>query len=351
MEDNLPVEQPETVAGRPCANCGQPALEGDHPTALCLDCRNHFTRLSIPLWIKIFAAGIAVVFLFSLFSFPRNLTTGLHLQRGEKAMEDGNYNTAEKELQKTLESAPGSEEANGNLIIAAFYNQDYQTMAAQVKKMEHVNFEDKALYSKITVTLDRADRYFPSDSFNTFTQAHPGGPPAYGDTAWTNYLRSHPEDCYALMGYASIAFDHENYVLCDSLLQKVLRVDDGYYSALAMETSTQRELGNMDASLGYAKRILAINHESAYGMATEARTLLRQKKDRSALELAQKAVKLQPKEMYAQATLALAWHFNGNSTERDTLLRRAHTAAVDSSERVTIQYVEDVISKKVPFRN
>jgi len=347
MEDIL--EQPETT-GRPCANCGQPALDGDYPTALCQGCRDHFTRLSIPLWIKLFAGGIGLIMVFSLFTFPKNIGLGIQLQRGENAIERQNYNTAEKELKKALESVPDNVEANGNLIIAAFYNQDFETMAKEVKKMQSVNFEDKSLYNRISQTLEKADRYFPSDSFNVFLQAHPQGIPVT-DSAWTHYLRNNPEDCFARLNYAKLLFDDKLYGHCDSVLTQILTVDPGYFNALAIETSVQRELGNYDASLEYARRIQAINHESAYGMSTEARTLLRQKKDKLAVELAKKAEKLQPNMAFVEATLILAYHFTGDAADRDALMKTALAQAADSSDKTTIQYARDVMDHKEKFRD
>src|ERR1700743_212569 len=113
MEDLSPAPVP----GRVCANCSQPAMEGDHPTPLCSECREHFTRLSIPLWIKLFAGGVALVLIFSLSSLPRTLSLGIHLRRGEKAMTQHRYATAEKELNKVLDKVPDNVEANGNLLI------------------------------------------------------------------------------------------------------------------------------------------------------------------------------------------------------------------------------------------
>ncbi|HLZ85642.1 MAG TPA: hypothetical protein VKQ52_00325 [Puia sp.] len=350
MEENLPVEQPETVSAHDCANCGKPALEGDYPTALCKDCRDHFSRLSVPPWIMVFAAGIGVILVFSLFTFPKNIALGVHLERGKNAMEKGNYYTAEKELRKALEKFPDNVEANGNLIIASFYNQDYETMAKLVKKLESVNIEDKALYSHISETLEKADRYFPGDSINAFMKDHPR-PADIDDSDWANYLGRNPEDCYAMMTYASAVFDKKDYVRCDSILQRVLKVDDTYFTALLLETSVKRELGDMEASLGYARRILAVNHESAYGMATEARTLLRLKKDQPALELALRANSLRPNVIYIEASLVLAYHFNGRAGDRDALLKSARSQVADSTDREAMQYVQDVMDHKEKFRD
>src|SRR5437016_2721285 len=134
-------ETPSTVASvstRDCANCGQPAMEGEHPTPLCNDCRESFIRLHIPVWIWIFACGIAVILLFTLFTLPRSISHGIHLEKGKKAVKEKMFSTAEKEFSKVLEKVPSNIEARGNLLIAAFYNQDLELFAEQYKKLDDV---------------------------------------------------------------------------------------------------------------------------------------------------------------------------------------------------------------------
>src|SRR5258707_190407 len=118
-----------------CANCGQPVMEGDYPTPLCSDCRGQLTRLNVPVWIRLFAGGIAVILLFSLFTLPRSISLGLQQERGIRAAKDRRYNTAEKELLKVFEKTRDNVDAKGYLLIAAFYNQDYQTFQDQLKKL------------------------------------------------------------------------------------------------------------------------------------------------------------------------------------------------------------------------
>lgn len=343
MEDNQPDERPDGA----CAGCGRPAMEGDYPTPLCDDCRERFTRLSIPLWIKLFAAGIAVILVFSLSNLPKSIALGIHLRRGEKAMEQHRYRTAETELKQVLEKVPDNVEANGHLLIAAFYNQDFGTMGQEMKKLHDVRIDDDALLSDINAAIDKEDQYFSNDSFENFRNTHPE--PA-ADTAWSGYFAHNPGDRYALMEYASAMYDKEDYDRSDSLLRLILKADDEYIPALVMSVSIKRKLGDLDRALRYSKRILEINRESALGMDTEARVLLAQKKFAPALGLALEAYGIDHYDAYSTATLILAYHFNGHMAQRDALIKDAGTSIWDSTGKAYLQYASDVVNKKEMFR-
>jgi hypothetical protein len=340
----------ESATERLCAGCGQEAMEQSHGAPLCSSCRDHFARLNIPLWVRLFAGGVAVVLLFSLFTLPRSISTGVHLARGKEAEREKKFSTAEKELKKVLDKAPGSVEAKGRLLIASFKNQDFVTFASTVKSLESVNIEDKALYADIEGVMTRAEAYLPNDTFATFKAAYPDLS-HIADTAWQRYLKKNPDDRFATLEYASLLFDRKEYPLCDSLLQHALQSDNEYFPALAMESSVKREEGDPEGALVYNDRILRLNQESIYGLASKARTLLRQKKDGPALEMARKAFDMDNKNAYSMATLIIACHFNGRSTERDGLITRSRSVDLDSTDKVCVQYALDVIAKKEKFRD
>jgi tetratricopeptide (TPR) repeat protein len=351
MENLDPATQSETSSGRDCANCGQPALEGAHPTALCGDCREHFTRLTIPHWIKAFAGAIVALLLFSLYTLPGNIALGIHLHKGEKAVEQKNYNTAEKELKLVTAKTPYNVEANGHLLLAAFYNQDFEVLNDAYKKIHTENIEDAELLSKIDFVLGKAVRYAPGESFDSFTTAHPQLP-VVTDTAWRNYFARNPNDPYAMMEYSSMLYDKAKYAAVDSMMNLVLKVDNEYSVALMMQTSAKRELGDLEGALAVGGKILSLNHESVRGLSTQARTLLRMKRDQIALDMALKASEIDPENPYARATLILAYHFNGYKADRDALMRRSRAAAAkDSTERTDLQYALDVMDHKEKFRD
>lgn len=348
MQENLPTA--ETVSERNCASCGQPAMVGDHRTPLCSDCRAHFTRLSIPLWIRLFAGGIALVLLFSLFTLPASISMGVHLEKGKRAEKERNFLTAERELSKVLEKAPDNVEARGHLLIAAFHNQDFETFSGQLNALQNVNIEDKELYNDIGKVMMRAGHYISNDSFENFRKNYPDMR-SIPDTAWERYLRKNAEDCFAVEEYASLLFDRKDYHRCDIFLQLALRLDDEYFPALMMEASVKREEGDLDGAMHYSDRMLNVNKESIYGMSSKARTFLRQKRDAPGLELALKGYAMDDKNLYSVSTLILAYHFNGRMKERDALVKVTSAAKLDSTDREKLQYALDVIDKKEKFRD
>jgi hypothetical protein len=76
--------------------------------------------------------------------------------------------------------------------------------------------------------------------------------------------------------------------------------------------------------------------------------MLKEKKDAEALKLAKETSALDEKDTYAQATLAMAYHYNNNPASRDVVLQKM---AKDSSAASMLTYVKDVISGKEFFRN
>ena len=359
MEENLPatgseppVESEENSSVRICSNCSRPAMEEDHPTLLCTECREHFTRFPVPLWIKAFAGGIGILLLFSLFTLPGNLGLGIRLERAKRAEEQHKYHTAERELKKVLEKTPDNIEAEGHLLISSFYNQDFETFTDQVKKLEHANVEDKELFARIESVMNKANVYVSNDSFENFFTTRHIPLPQVPDSAWDSYFRNNPQDDYAAITFAGLLFKREKYLRCDSILQTVLSRDRECYPALILEVSVKREEGDLDGAMTCARRLLAINKESAFGQASEVRTLLRQKKDKQALDLALQWYRQQDDEnMYMLSTMILAFHFNGRTGDRDELIKKARAQAKDSISIDQMQYALDVIAKKEKFRD
>jgi len=348
MEEPLTAVAP--VSTRACPNCGQPAMDGDHPTPLCGDCRANFTRLHIPVWIWIFAGGIAIILLFSLFTLPRSISLGMHLEKGKRALKEKKFNTAEKEFSKVLEKVPDNIEARGNLLIAAFYNQELELFVAQVKKLDDkaVNDEDNTLYGEIEKVMLKADGYFSNDAFEHFKKAYPDEA-HIPDTAWGHYIQTHGDDRFAMLAYANVLYGRKQYQSCDSITDLALQSDNELLPALELGVLSKRGQGDLNGTMTYVDRILAINHESVWGLSAKARTLLRQKKMKPGLDLALKLYDLDKQSVYAMSTLILAYHFNSRTGERDALIKKARSAAMDSTGKDNLQYALDVINNKEKF--
>lgn len=350
MEDSLTPEPAESGQPPVCANCGKPQTVPGHPTPLCSECREMFTKFPIPVWIKLFGAAVVVVMLFALYTFPANISLGMHLEKGRRAAVDRKYLTAERELKVFVDKVPGNMEARERLLIAAYYDGDYDVFSAQAEKLAHIKMDDDELFREADGVLDDAGVLLPTDSFKVFSESHPTLS-GLSNVTWWSYFRSNPDDNNARFVYAGLLFDQKQYSRCDSVIQLVLATHPGNIPALMLGASTMRERGQYDSALAYNLRILAINRESVVGLASEARTLLRQKQDAKGLEAALKGYTLDQKASYAQASLILAYHFNGRAGDRDALIKKALQAAKDSSDRTNLQYALDVIGGKEKFRD
>ena len=142
------------------------------------------------------------------------------------------------------------------------------------------------------------------------------------------------------------------YVRCDSCLQYALKQDKEFLPALNLMCSAKRQEHNLDSALFYNDRILGINKEYPDGIASKARTLLMEKKDKEALDLATKSCELSKNDVYTQATLIMAYHYNNRLQDRDELIKKARvTAANDSLDNETLKYALDVIANKEKFRD
>ena len=347
MDNESPHPQESSFESKVCASCSHPVIEPGYATSLCKDCRTQFINFPIPPGIKIFGAVLGVVLLFAMFSLPKNLTTGIHYQRGKDAIKEDNYFTAQRELNAVIKKVPAFLEAKEYLAIASFYNYDLETFAKLIQELQGKKIEDADIYEKLNQLTEKASNYFPSDSFMTvFSNYHSWD--SIPETAYEKYVSEYPDELFPVMSYANLLFDKEKYTICDSLLNNILEKDPTHGGALTVKTSVKRELKQFDSAQLYCDKILLLNHESTYGMSSKARTFLRQKNNGEGLRWALKSIDKDPNDPYSLATLALAYHFNNKQKERDELLR---TSKNDSLGAAYMQYTIDVMDGNKKFRD
>jgi tetratricopeptide (TPR) repeat protein len=319
-------------------------------TPLCEDCRNLFIKFPIPKWIKGFGIGILAVLIFSLVSLSKYLQTGIEYERGLKAEENRNYLTAQRHFQKVVEKEPDYKEGQSHLLIAAFYNGDFETVRTTYGNLEHKTFEedDQAIVEKVTAVLDRYTTYMPSDSFMTVIEKHGKNIDSIPAREYVHFLQQHPTDLYAACSYAYLLEDQKRHAEADSILTAVLAMDAENKTALSLKVPVKREINQFDSAYYYVNQMLAINHEDLFAFASKARVLLKEKKDDEALQLAQKCREMDEHDAYSLATLALVYHFKKEIKERDKIMARLGN---DSTAGSSAAYVQAVISGKEIFRN
>jgi tetratricopeptide (TPR) repeat protein len=340
-------EQQPQPSATGCAGCDHPVIEPGYPTPLCADCRQKFIRYPIPIGIKIFGACVAVLLIFAVAGVPKSLRAGVHYERGVSAVESKRFVTAQRELELALGDIPSFAEGKMYLALAAFYNMDMMTFYTLMQELQGEKVEDESLYRQLTEVSAKTASYLPSDSFYVLLDKYHAAdsiPPFELDA----YVHRYPLEAYSNALYAKNLLEADQYTASDSLLSFILRDYPDHRGVLNLKVSAKRYLKQYDSAMYYSDRIISLNRESGYGIASKARTMLNQKRDTEALQWALNAVQADGKDAYAKATLVLAYHFNSKITERDQLIDqlKKDTAAADY-----LQYPLDVIAGKEKFRD
>jgi tetratricopeptide (TPR) repeat protein len=345
---NAAPSVPEENKG--CINCGHPVVVKGFPNALCESCRNSFIKHPIPKGIKIFAAAIAIIFLFSMYKIPKDILLGIHLDKGNTALEEKRYITAQNELQIVVDKLPENLEAESNLLIASFYNEDFKTYSNIFKGIADRNYEDLDLYKRVETVLTEVNNYFPTDSFAIVLKHYNNDATAIPDTVLKNYIKLYQNEPYPILILANRLIDKKNYGAADTVTARILVTNPWHIPALGMMAVVKREENKLEESISYCDKILAINKESTFAMSCKVRTYLKEKRDADAMALALKCNKMDEHNYHAVGSLILAYHFTNKIKERDTLINKMDQLK-DSNITMSLQYVKDIISGKESFRN
>ncbi|TWJ02328.1 hypothetical protein JN11_01300 [Mucilaginibacter frigoritolerans] len=347
MDNNLITETENTSEQIACIKCGSPQILAGYPNKLCADCRQQLIKFPIPLWVKLFGAGIALVMIISFIWLPGNLSAAIALSRAEKAEKSHDYITAQNELKKAQNNAPHAIEILSHLTIAAFHNGDFKTVLEASDKLQGKEIEDTALYNELNNVITQTNEYFPSDTFKTSFKKYKNL--VIPDSAYRTYIKKNPMDIYTIVALASSYSDNnDKYQNADTLLSKAIAIDRSYIPALYLKTMIKRELNQPDSSIYYCDQVLLINHQSTYALSSKARTFLKVGKNKEGLLLAKQCYQLDADMPYNLATLALAYHFNKDFKQRDAIL---DSVKKDSTNAPYITYVKDIISNKIKFQN
>src|SRR5215203_5755672 len=228
---NTPDEQ-DLPGPTSCASCGIPVNTYTTGTRLCNTCRTQFIAYPIPRWIKIFGGLILCVLIFSLFTVPKNIQTGIHYKRGLKAVEAKNFMTAEKEFSQVVAEEPDYLDAKCRLLIASFYNSHFNVFFKTSETLENKKIEDTELFNQMQQLVNRAITYFPKDSFAQIMRQYNLETDSIPEAVYKSYLSKFPEDDFATCRLASFLFDHKQHKEADSLLNNLLAKEPSYYAAI-----------------------------------------------------------------------------------------------------------------------
>jgi tetratricopeptide (TPR) repeat protein len=349
MEENIPGEIAETSTQKGCINCGNLWVVPGYPNPLCQDCRDELTSFRVPNWVKLFAAGIGIILLFSLYKIPRNILTGIQFEKGKTAMAEKKYLTAQQEFQKVVDKAPGYIEAQSYLLITSFHNLDFITMSKTFEVLKDKTIEDQGLFKQLENTLEKAGSYYNNDEVKRLEQEYGDDFTKIPDTALKRFLTAN-NNTYAAMGYGARLFERDEFAACDTIMKAVISNDPGFSPAYMTLASSKRQQNQFEESIRYCDQVLSMNSEYLEAIASKSRTLLKSNKDKEALELALASFKMDEKNLYATGSLILVYHFTKKAKEEKELLSKV-SQLTDSASVESLKYVMDVISGKEFFRN
>jgi hypothetical protein len=344
MEPLLPEETSPDENSNLCKNCKVNPIAEGYPNPLCEACRQQFIKFPIPAWVKGFGIGVIVLVLIGLISFPKQISIGIHLKRAEAAISKKKYWTAEKELRKVLAAAPGMNDAKAQMLIASYYNLDMETLVTMIDELKTARFEKGEQFNTIQEIVNETRNFLPSDSLLPLLKE---------DSNKTNiqeqfrsYIFRHPDEPFAISTYVATYFEKDRSDWCDSIIHHMLNENPAYLKGIMAAIYIERAQHHYDTALNYCRQLLTMNEECSYAIAAEARISLAQGNLSEGIALAKKAWVMDSADGFNIATLALGYHLNHQSAERDHLIA---SKASDSSVSYYMEYVKQVMDGKAKF--
>lgn len=353
MEETIPpIEQTEKpIDERLCINCQKNRFELNYPTKLCIDCREQFINFPIPKWIWGFAIGILIVMIMGLLRMPPYLKTAMYLSKAEKAMDNKQYLTAQRELMNALSQFPENVEVNGKLIIASAKNLEFNRMWFAYNNILNKTIEDKELVFEIEGALQHVQTYFPLDTLiNTRLNQ-------LKDTAFilVNFYDTlkieHNQDL--LMAGASIAnrlYDINEFGKAIAILKDILSKDPNYYPALSLLSACYRNTGNYDDGIKACDQMLNINKEDLGAISQKARIELKRKNDAKAAEYAKEAMTIDPENISALEAKAMVEFFSNKKSDCLKTFAIIQKKESETGSNKITNRLQDIINGKVIYR-
>lgn len=153
----------------------------------------------------------------------------------------------------------------------------------------------------------------------TIATAYQGGDATGAVRQLTAYLEQYPRDDLALtiLGHAHEDLDQDDQAR--AAYDRALAINPRRFEAITGLGILHRKRGDDEAAMDAYRRALAI--EPGYAQAYSSMTVvaLRLHRDAEALEYARKGYELDARDPATAANLAVAYHYNGDTANRDRL--------------------------------
>jgi tetratricopeptide (TPR) repeat protein len=347
-ESNEPRDEKELNPNL-CVNCQQVKYEEAYTFKLCTECRTSLVNFPIPKWIYGTAAVLMIIIIIGIARTPGNFMAAMSLSRGEKALEEHRYKTAERELKQTLDLVPNSLLAEVNLMIVYAYTLDQQKFIPIFQKIGEKDIEDKELYGRVTDALNYYGSIYSIDtSFYTRLQQAGNSVPLIESTLDSN-MKNFPNDYASIFLAADKLYDLGEYGKSGKLLVDILKERENYRPALQLLIAIKRNEKKCDSAMTCCDRLLALNVEDESTIAQKAKIELKRKNDKQAVEYVKMAMDIDSNSVYSLEAKAMVQYFSDDRTGSNLTLNKI--IALESAENhVVSERVSKIITGKEIYR-
>ncbi|MFY0252914.1 tetratricopeptide repeat protein [Chitinophaga sp. 30R24] len=330
-----------------CQQCANPNTEPGYHTQLCSDCRKQLSRYPVLNSVKLAAVGVGVLFLISLYNFPKYFKAGIAYEKAKQAEKSHHYLKEKQWLKQVLQQFPNNDNANIRYLMASIYNDNLTEADSILQIVRNKKIEDEQLVTQATAALETLHYFSVKDTaFNTVLDSMDNTTPAY-EKALGTYYGQHPEDVCTGYLWGLYAYQHQNYPKADSVLSQITSIAPDFRLGLSLLANTYREEKEYDKALKTYRLILEQNADASYAQAGIAKILLKQHHDKEALEKAITAYNTDAENAINIHALALAYHFNNKPSERDKLYQKLQAIHAEAD---FLTELDDVMSGKNSYR-
>ncbi|BCN31819.1 tetratricopeptide repeat protein [Anaeromicropila herbilytica] len=307
-----------------CENCGNPKIEAGYEMKLCKECREKLYRKPYPILIKLLGVAIVAVVIIALIHFPSSLNAGIAYERGLQAESEGKYVTAMKEYKKVVKRFPDSTIALASLFVTSYQNGEIDDLNALYDKLEGEEITDDSLVDKVNRTVDCWNKYYYiSDELDNILQKAKNMDNDKAISLFQEYMNKNPEDISsATYYYGILLYDIGELQKAKKVIEGALKSNPDNYEGQLLQAEIYSEMGEYQKATDCCNYVLKHNVEYSYAYDTLARVELMNHEDKKGLKTARKAFQLNQKDSGIVATLAIAYHYNHNTRERDAMLKK-----------------------------
>lgn len=332
-----------------CKSCGRVDVEAGYVFPLCMECRDNISKKPYPIWIKVFLVALTAVFAVALMNFPKVLEVGIAYERGLQYESEAKYASAVKQFETVTNAYPDSTETQSRLFIAHYYNEDIENAVRVFGLIAGKELDNETLLLQVNGVFDRIENlYIPSEAFVQLLDQIPSLNAEQVISKITEYSLTNPLGYYEKLILANSYYDAGKFAECKNLVEEVLKVYPDFINGHLMMAAAARETGDFEVALEHCDQALFYNAEIYEAIAAKARIELKRSNDDIALKLAEEAYRKSPDNSYNAATLALTYHFNNMTKERDELVELFETGSLKDDRNLNL--LKSVISGAKQWR-